>query len=133
MPKISFIVPVYNTGLYIKKCLDSIINQTFKEKIEIILINDGSTDNSGKIIDEYCVRNSNFYSIDSFLRYILNITDRDNPEVGTDYEIWNGTGISGVELDNEYHLILTFDDGNKNNFNVSVLFFFIFLSPPKLG
>lgn len=45
--------------------------------------------------------------------YILNITDRDNPEVGTDYEIWNGTGISGVELDNEYHLILAFDDGTQ--------------------
>lgn len=53
MPKISFIVPVYNTGLYIKKCLDSIINQTFKEKIEIILINDGSTDNSDELIKEY--------------------------------------------------------------------------------
>lgn len=58
MPKISFIVPVYNTGLYIKKCLDSIINQTFKEKIEIILINDGSTDNSDELIKEY-IENSN--------------------------------------------------------------------------
>lgn len=53
MPKISFIVPVYNTGLYIKKCLDSIINQTFKEEIEIILIDDGSTDNSDELIKEY--------------------------------------------------------------------------------
>lgn len=53
MPKISFIVPVYNTGIYINKCLDSIINQTFKEEIEIILINDGSTDNSDELIKEY--------------------------------------------------------------------------------
>lgn len=58
MPKISFIVPVYNTGIYIKKCLDSIINQTFKEEIEIILINDGSTDNSDELIKEY-IENSN--------------------------------------------------------------------------
>lgn len=58
MPKISFIVPVYNTGLYIKKCLDSIINQTFKEKIEIILINDGSTDNSDELIKEYIEKNN---------------------------------------------------------------------------
>ena len=58
MPKISFIVPVYNTGLYIKKCLDSIINQTFKEEIEIILIDDGSTDNSDELIKEY-IENSN--------------------------------------------------------------------------
>lgn len=52
MPKISIIVPVYNTEKYLKKCLDSLINQTFKD-IEIVIINDGSTDNSEKIIKEY--------------------------------------------------------------------------------
>lgn len=49
---ISVIVPVYNVEKYINKCIDSIINQTYKN-IEIILIDDGSTDNSGKICDEY--------------------------------------------------------------------------------
>ena len=49
---ISVIVPVYNVEKYIKKCIDSIINQTYKN-IEIILIDDGSKDNSGKICDEY--------------------------------------------------------------------------------
>lgn len=53
MQKISFIVPVYNTGTYIEKCLNSIIDQTLKEKIEIIVINDGSTDNSDTIIEQY--------------------------------------------------------------------------------
>ena len=52
MPKISVIVPVYNVEQYLPKCLDSIINQTFKD-IEIICINDGSTDNSGKVLEEY--------------------------------------------------------------------------------
>ncbi|WJE46143.1 glycosyltransferase [Peribacillus frigoritolerans] len=52
MPEISIIVPVYNTEKYLKKCLDSLINQTF-EDIEIITINDGSTDNSIKILKEY--------------------------------------------------------------------------------
>lgn len=51
-PKISIIVPVYNTELYLEKCLDSLINQTLKE-IEIILINDGSTDKSEQIIKNY--------------------------------------------------------------------------------
>ena len=51
-PKISIIVPVYNVEKYLNKCLNSLINQTFKD-IEIILINDGSTDNSEKIIKEY--------------------------------------------------------------------------------
>ena len=50
--KISIIVPVYNCAKYIKKCLDSLINQTFKN-IEIILVNDGSTDNSEEIIQSY--------------------------------------------------------------------------------
>lgn len=52
MNKISVILPVYNVEKYIRKCLDSIINQTFKD-FEAILVNDGSTDDSQKIIDEY--------------------------------------------------------------------------------
>ena len=52
MKDISIIVPIYNAEKYIKKCLDSIINQTKKE-IEIILVNDGSTDNTENIIKEY--------------------------------------------------------------------------------
>ncbi len=49
---ISIIVPIYNTEKYLHNCIDSIIRQTYME-IEIILINDGSTDNSGNICDEY--------------------------------------------------------------------------------
>ncbi len=51
-PLISVIIPVYNVEKFINSCLDSIINQTYKN-LEIILIDDGSTDNSGKICDEY--------------------------------------------------------------------------------
>ena len=53
MPKISIIIPVYNVQAYLKECLDSVINQTIKDDLEIIVVNDGSTDNSQKIIDEY--------------------------------------------------------------------------------
>ncbi|MDD7457390.1 MAG: glycosyltransferase family 2 protein [Clostridia bacterium] len=52
MVTISVIVPVYNVEKYVGKCIDSIINQTHKD-LEIILVDDGSTDNSGKICDEY--------------------------------------------------------------------------------
>lgn len=51
-PVISVIVPIYNVEKYLKKCIDSIINQTLKD-IEIILVDDGSTDNSPKILDDY--------------------------------------------------------------------------------
>jgi glycosyltransferase involved in cell wall biosynthesis len=50
--KVSVIIPVYNVEKYLKKCLDSVINQTLKE-IEIIIVNDGSTDSSLKICQEY--------------------------------------------------------------------------------
>ena len=51
-PDISIIVPVYNGESYIKKCIDSLVNQTKKE-IEIIIVNDGSSDNTEKKIKEY--------------------------------------------------------------------------------
>ena len=53
--KVSVIVPVYNVEKYIKKCVESLINQEYRN-FEIILINDGSVDNSGMIIDEMSLR-----------------------------------------------------------------------------
>lgn len=52
MYKVSVIVPVYNTEKYIKKCLDSLVNQTMKN-IEIIVVNDGSKDRSEEVIKQY--------------------------------------------------------------------------------
>lgn len=57
-PLISVVVPVYNVEKYLNRCIDSILNQTLK-KIEIILVDDGSTDNSPFICDEYCDRYEN--------------------------------------------------------------------------
>ena len=51
-PLVSVIIPVYNVEKYLNKCVDSIINQTYSN-LEIILIDDGSPDNCGKICDEY--------------------------------------------------------------------------------
>ena len=56
IPKISIIVPIYNINKYLRKCMNSIVNQTLKN-IEIICINDGSTDNSLEIIMEYMLDN----------------------------------------------------------------------------
>lgn len=52
MAKISVIIPVYNTEKYLSRCLDSVLNQTFQD-IEVVCINDGSTDNSLKILRQY--------------------------------------------------------------------------------
>lgn len=51
-PKISVIIPVYNVESYVRKCIDSILNQTFSD-FELLLVDDGSTDCSGVICDEY--------------------------------------------------------------------------------
>lgn len=58
-PKISIIVPIFNVAPYIRECLDSIVNQTLRD-IEVICVNDGSTDESVKIIEEYSEKFSHF-------------------------------------------------------------------------
>ncbi len=56
--KISVIVPCYNQEKYIKECLDSLVSQTFKD-YEVIVIDDGSTDDSAEIVNEYVKHNKN--------------------------------------------------------------------------
>ena len=55
--KISVIVPIYNVEQYLRRCIDSIINQTYKN-LEIILVDDGSPDNCGQICDDYAKKDT---------------------------------------------------------------------------
>ena len=56
-PTISIITPVYNVSKYLDRCIESIINQTF-DNFELILIDDGSTDDSGKKCDDWAIKDS---------------------------------------------------------------------------
>ena len=58
-PKVSIIIPVYNTEKYLRECLDSVIHQTLTD-IDIICVNDGSTDGSGAILQEYARKDPRF-------------------------------------------------------------------------
>lgn len=63
MKKVSLIIPVYNSEKYIEKCLDSVLSQTYKN-IEILVINDGSKDNSIDIIKKYAKKDKRIVVID---------------------------------------------------------------------
>lgn len=62
VPKVSVIIPVFNAERFLPECLDSILGQSFKD-LEIILVNDGSTDGSWKIIKDYCQKYQNITAI----------------------------------------------------------------------
>ena len=74
MIKVSVIVPVYNVYDYLDKCLNSLVNQSLKE-IEIIIVNDGSTDNSQDIIDKYSKK---YQNIKSFIKKNGGLSDTRN-------------------------------------------------------
>ena len=97
MKVVSIIIPVYNTEKYISKCIDSVINQTYKE-IEIVIINDGSTDKSFEVISSYL-------EIDKRIKYI----EQDNKGVN----IARKVGIQ--ESSGEYIFFLDSDDWIEKN------------------
>ena len=68
--KISVIIPVYNAEQYLKDCVDSIINQSY-QNFELILVNDGSSDNSPKICDDYAAKDNRIIVIHSLITVFL--------------------------------------------------------------
>lgn len=127
MNKFSIIIPCYNAGLYIKKCLDSIIAQSY-QNFEIIIVNDGSTDDSLKIINEYqntykniiCISQANngvAYARNIGIRNItgnkfifVDADDYINPEL-----LWNlNETLKNKDTDIVRYNAYLINNGNKN-------------------
>lgn len=110
MPKLSIIVPVYKVEPYIHKCVDSILNQTFTD-FELILVDDGSPDNCGKICDEYAEKDNRVRAI-----HKENGGVSDARNVGIDKAM--GAIVGFVDSDdyldpNMYYDMLKFMDDNR--------------------
>ena len=62
MVSVSVVVPVYNAENYIERCVECLLNQTLKD-LEVIFIDDGSTDNSGRLLDEWCNKAPDIFKV----------------------------------------------------------------------
>lgn len=113
--KVSVIVPVYNKEQKISKCLDSLINQTLRE-IEIVVVDDGSKDNSAEIVKKYCEK-------DSRVRYVKQ--DNQGPGAARNVGIINSKGryIGFVDCDDyvEHEMYeIMYNAAEQNNCEVAV-------------
>lgn len=90
--KVSIIIPAYNAAVYIRKCLESIVAQTIFDQLQVIVVNDGSTDGTEKILEEYDRRYSNISVITTSNRGVSNARN-----VGIQYA--EGAYITFVDAD----------------------------------
>lgn len=113
--KVSIVVPIYNAEEHLKLCLDSILNQTYKN-IELVLVNDGSTDNSINIINEYKEKYSN----------IIKVINKENTGVSDTRNIGveNATGEYLMFSDNddymEPNVIEEYIKANDNDYDIII-------------
>ena len=120
--KVSIIIPIYNTDKYLRQCLDSVINQTFKD-IEIIIVNDGSTDNSVNIIKEYQQKDSRIVFVD-FSKH-KGVSDAKNEGI----KIAKGKYITFVDSDDwisKDYINILYDNITKYDCDIVVTNMFFF-------
>ena len=114
-PNISIIVPIYNAEKYMKKCINSILSQTLKN-IEIILVNDGSLDNSANIADEYS-------RVDRRVRVIHQNNSGPSVARNTGISVARGKYIGFVDSDDYIEKTMyeeLFKSADKNNVQVAM-------------
>lgn len=118
MPKISVIVPVYNVEKYLGRCIDSILNQTFRD-FELILVDDGSPDKCGEICDDYAKKDDRIKVI-----HKKNGGLSDSRNVGID--IARGECISFIDSDDWIHadfLNTLYSNMKEDNVDIAVVGF----------
>lgn len=110
--KVSIIIPVYNVQNYLRQCLDTVVGQSYKN-IEIILVNDGSTDLSGKICEEYSIKDKRIHVIDQKNQGAANAKN-----VGLDYATGDYIAFADsddfVELDWIEEMVYTMEQKNAD-------------------
>ena len=113
--KISVIIPVYNVAPYLRECLDSVINQTYTD-LQIILVDDGSTDESGAICDQYAAKDSR-----------VEVYHHENKNVGVvlnfGLSVAKGEYIAQVDSDDALHprmCEILYNEAQKYNADLSV-------------
>lgn len=115
MTKVSIIIPVYNTGKYLKECLDSVVSQTLTD-IEIVCINDGSTDGSLDILKEYSQKDNRIVVIDK---------ENEGVSVARNIGLEKSSGEYIMFLDSDDYLLpeacqVAYDAVNKENSDVGI-------------
>lgn len=95
MPKVSLIIPLYNASRHLKLCLDSVVSQTFKD-FEVLLINDGSTDNTSQIVEKYIQKDTRFRLINQINSGVSAARNRGIKEAKADF-------IAFLDQDDMFH------------------------------
>ena len=127
IPKVSIVVPCYNVEKYLRECLDSVVNQTLQE-IEIICINDGSTDATLSILKEYADR-------DNRIRVIDKANSGYGCSMNLGFELAQGEYLGIVESDDfaEPTMFETlYKAASKNNLDVAKAGFYRYSTHPKV-
>lgn len=125
MAKVSIVIPVYNVQKYLRKCLESVVNQTLQD-IEIICVDDGSTDSSGQILDEYA-------SNDSRIKVIHKTNSGYGNSMNIGFENATGEYIGIIESDDyaELNMFETlYGIAHNNDLDVIKSSFYFYYSVP---
>lgn len=124
--KVSIVIPIYNVERYLRQCLDSVVNQTLKE-IEIICVDDGSTDSSPEIIAEYAAR-------DSRIKVITKANSGYGNSMNRGFDLASGEYIGIVESDDYADLNMfetLYKIATENQLDVVKSSYYFYFSKPK--